>query len=208
MTRTWLVIGACLWLGGCSAGSRPVFPHHYTLDTPTPAATQTRQGPSLGTLHVARIEAPPWLQGTGLYYRLAYRHDDRIAAYAQSDWVAPPAQMLGERVRHALAGNTPWRVVTGPGSPAAANASLHLRMDDFSQVFTGPQQSHGVLDATATLVDASDGHAIAQKHFHVRAPAPSADAPGGVKALNRVSRDFSAQLRQWLQTAMAGQEHP
>ncbi len=198
MNRIWLAIAACLWLGGCGTGTRPAFPHHYTLAAPAPAATPSRQEPGLGTLHVARIDAPPWLQDNGLHYRLAYRHDDRIAAYAQSDWVAPPGQMLGALVRRGLAAGTAWRVVTGPGNPAAADASLHLRLDDFSQVFTGPARSFGVLDATATLVDESDGHAIAQKHFHVRAAAPGADAPGGVEALNRASRTFAARLRQWL----------
>lgn len=149
-------------------------------------------------MRVARIEMPAWLQGTGLYYRLAYRHDNAIAAYANSDWAAPPAGILEQRLRNALA-DSGWRAVIGPGSNAQADFTLHLRLDDFSQVFTAPTQSFGVLDATATVVAASDA-VVAQRHFHVRVAAPRADAEGGVKALDAASRDFARQVRDWLAT--------
>jgi hypothetical protein len=39
---------------------------------------------------------------------------------------------------------------------------------------------------------------VAQKHFHLTVASPSADAAGGVKALNRASRQFATRVRQWL----------
>lgn len=200
MTRNWIALGACLlMLAGCAKfASRQTFPRHYTLAASSSPAHESTQPASRMALHLARINAPPWLQDTELYYRLDYSHDDRIAAYAQSDWVAPPAGLLEPLIRNAIAGGAGWRIVTGPGDTAKADFNLDIRLDDFSQVFTSPRQSHGVLDATATLVDNRNGNAAAQKHFHFQASAPSANAAGGVKALNRVALQFSAALAQWL----------
>ena len=206
MTRNWLALGACLlMLAGCAHfSSRQTFPEHYSL-TGSPAPTQAPSGttPRQATLQVAPITVAPWLQGTALYYRLDYRHDDRIATYAQSDWVSPPAQLLAQIIRNAIAHDGAWRVVTGPAGPARTDFSLHIGLDDFSQSFASPGQSRGVLDATATLVDNHDGNAIAQKHFHVEAAAPSPDAQGGVKALNHVALQFTAELERWLRTVPA-----
>lgn len=193
-----MVLAACLFvLGGCAAASKQAqFPRHYVLGESSAAATQTPPQTSVATLRVARVDVPEWLQGDGMHYRLAYRNDDAIATYANSDWAAPPADMLAQCLRNALAGSV-WRAVVGPGSTAQADFTLHVGLDDFSQVFTTPAQSFGVLDATATLV-AADGTVVAQRHFHFRVAAPGADAAGGVAALDAASRDFSAQLRDWL----------
>lgn len=205
MIRNGFAVGACmLMLAGCShVASRQAFPRHYTLTAPTaPLAQSPASGPERNaTLQVARMAVAPWLQGTDLYYRLDYLHDNRIAAYAQSDWVAPPARLLESMMQNAIAGGSAWRVVTGPGGPTRTDFSLHVRLDDFSQSFASPQQSAGALDATATLVDNRDGSAVAQRHFHIRTPAPTADAEGGVKALNQAALQFIAEVERWLRTA-------
>lgn len=187
-----------LALGGCGAASRQsVVPRHYLLGASIPAATPIPADATHGaSLRIARIEMPAWLRGTGLYYRLAYHHDNAIAAYADSDWVAPPAAMLEHRLRDALAGGG-WRAVLGPASNVPADFTLHVSVDDFSQLFTSPGESFGVLDATVTLAGANDA-LIAQRRFRFRVAAPSADAAGGVRALDVASRDFSRELRDWL----------
>ncbi|HKT40870.1 MAG TPA: ABC-type transport auxiliary lipoprotein family protein [Rhodanobacteraceae bacterium] len=198
MKHLRLVLALCLMtLGGCGAASRQnVVPRHYTLGGASPAASQPSSNPRGAILRIAHIDMPAWLQGTGLHYRLAYRNDDVIAAYANSDWAAPPAGMLEQRLRNALAAGG-WRAVVGPASTAQADFTLQVRVDDFSQLFTSPGESFGVLDATVTLVATSDA-VVAQRRFRFRVAAPSPDAAGGVKALGAASRDFARQLRDWL----------
>lgn len=201
--KAGLACACVLLLAGCAQASKQVFPRHYTLmESAAPSAQHAPATPGAGSiLQVERIDVPPWLQGNDIYYRLDYKHDDQIAAYGLSDWVAPPARMLEQMIQNTLAADGAWRLVLGPASPAKADLSLHIRLGDFSQVFTSPQQSYGVLDATATLMETQDGNAVAQRHFHVRTEAPSANAEGGVKALNRASRQFATELEQWLGTA-------
>jgi len=207
MTWKRFALGACLLLAGCAQlSSRQTFPKHYTLAA-SPASTPPAAdaAPRRATLQVARITVAPWLQGTALYYRLDYRHDDGIATYAQSDWVSPPARLLEQALRKAIAREGAWRVVTGPAGPARTDFSLHISLDDFSQAFASPGESRGVLDATATLVQNRNGNAVAQRHFHVESAAPSANAQGGVNALNHAALQFTAELERWLHTIPAAQ---
>ncbi len=204
MMRSLFALGACMvLLTGCAAATRQAaFPTRYTLTPaaapPTSAPAAPPAGPAqVHTLRLARISAPPWLQGPAMYYRLAYRNANAIAAYADSTWAAAPADLLAPLIRDALGRSTRWRVV-GAGVSARADATLSIQLEDFSQAFTDPRQSTGALKATATLVARPDGRLIAQRAFDLRAPAPTADAAGGVTALDAASSRFAAQLRQWL----------
>lgn len=195
-----------LLLGGCATATRPAFPHHYDLGAP-PAVTSTPAQATSdddGVLKVERIAVPPWLAGTAMHYRLHYRDDDTLAAYANSDWAAPPAALLEPLIQRTLAEDGGWRAVIGPGSPAVADATLRIRLDDFSQGFGSPDESAGVLDATATLVDNHDDAVLAQRHFHVEIAAPSPDAQGGALALRDASVRFATDLRDWLRRLDTG----
>ena len=203
-TRLRLVACAlAMLLGGCMHTSKADFMRHYTLSDSTAAAFVQRTSASAPARHmvlyIAPIAAPPWLQGTQMFYRLDYRHDARLAAYAHSDWIAPPATLLEVVVRHAAAATGDWQAVIGSGEPVGADTSLHIRLDDFSQDFAQPDHSRGVLSATATLVDNNQGSVLGQKSFHIRVDAASANARGGAMALDQASRQFAVQLDRWLQ---------
>lgn len=204
MMRRLLVLSLCLAATGCALGTRPSAPRQYTLAAIAPAVSHPAiRNAGRATLQVARIDVPAWLTGTQMYYRLRYRGDASLAAYTQSEWAAPPGGLLQREVQRSLARAGGWRIVVGPDAPARTTFSLYIRLDDFSQAFTAPRQSAGVLDATATLVADADGTAVAQRHFHVAVPASTPDAAGGVAALAAASRAFAAQLAAWLPTIAA-----
>lgn len=203
MNKRCVLLCACvLMLAGCMSTTQTRHVRHYALGTSDTGSVDSQRSVSEGhgVLKIARIIVPPWLAGTAMYYRLDYRGDARLSAYGQSDWAAPPATLLEPLVQAALVAGGRWRAVVGPHSPATADVSLHLRLDDFSQVFASAGRSMGAIDATATLVDHTDARVIAQKHFHVSVPASSADASGGVAALRTGSRDLAQRIRRWLTT--------
>lgn len=188
-----------LLLGGCMNTGKANYVRHYTLGNAAPAAT-TGQHAASGKkiLAITQIVVPSWLTGTAMYYRLDYRNNHQVAAYAHSDWIAPPATLLESIIQNTLATSGNWRAVLGPGNPASADASLHVALDDFSQAFSQPHASSAVIDATATLVDNHGDSVIGQHHWHVEVAAPTANAQGGAKALGEASRKLAADLQGWL----------
>ncbi|MBS0383651.1 MAG: membrane integrity-associated transporter subunit PqiC [Proteobacteria bacterium] len=194
-----LLYTGSLSLAGCVHATRSTIIHHYDLGSVVAAAGNHHEVDRTGkVLQVDSIATPAWLAGTAMHYRLLYRDNRRVAAYAQSDWISPPATLLEPVLRSAIAAGSGWRAVLGPRDPAQADTRLHIRLDDFSQVFSEPGDSAGVVDATATLIDNHDDHVIAQRHFHVEIAAPSPNAAGGVAALAKASRELATQLQDWL----------
>lgn len=196
-------------LGGCVHAARSEFVRHYTLGAAAPAtANASPAAPSGGKiLRVARIDAPPWLAGDAMYYRLEYREDNALAAYGRSAWIAPPPALLEPVVRNAIASAGGWRAVVGPNDPSNADVILRLQLEDFSQAFVQPETSAGTIVATATLVRARDNDAIAQKRFEVEAAAATPDAPGGAKALAEAADRLAGEVQRWIDTATRMSRH-
>lgn len=195
------VLGAAtLLLGGCGVTAQPTYHHHFTLGLSIPAATSHKpaQPASHDVLQVAHIDVPRWLAGTAMYYRLAYRKGSQLAAYAYSDWAAPPAAMLATVIRRTLAASGHWQAVVGPDAQTTADKSLQLQIENFGQVFTQKSQSAGVIKTTATLVDTHSRRIIAQRHFKITVAAPAASARGGAEALGKASRQLATKLLHWI----------
>jgi len=196
-------LAAALLLGACSAlPDKPVRPASYDLGLPaavttTAPASANAPSASLPALTLADISASPALDGSAMLYRLAYANPHELRAYAQARWSAPPAQLLRQRLRAALAQQRP---VLNPGE-APTPLTLRLELDDFSQVFDQPTQSHAQLRLRATLLHntATGPRLLAQRLIELQAPAPSPDAPGGVQALTQASEQAAAELARWLQ---------
>lgn len=206
--RALLLATTMLMLGGCIQATGTIPEHHYALGelVVSPADAQQTTANNGQVLGITQITVPPWLAGTGFFYRLAYAENNRLAAYAYSDWVAPPASLLEPLVQDMLASASGWQAVVGPGAPAHVDASLYLRLENFSQVFTQPKQSIGIIELTATLIDSHSGQVLAQKNFHVQVAAPAPDAQGGAKALARASRQLVAQLQRWVQSIATSEQ--
>lgn len=73
---------------------------------------------------------------------------------------------------------------------------LKVDLDEFEQDFDGQSESHGSVTARTTLF--VDGKVVGQRTFIARAPASSADAPGGARAIAAATDDLVAQISAWL----------
>lgn len=209
--RICVALCACtVFLGGCMHATKTHFVQHYTLGAAASSLRKETGTPKRNDqiLQIAQIVVPDWLDGTAMYYRLDYARDGRLAAYANSDWIAPPAALLEPLLQQAILTGGGWRAVIGPRNPASADVTLQIRLDDFGQAFSRPHASAGVLDATATLIFNRDEHVIAQRHFHVQMAASTADAQAGAKALSAASAKFANELQRWIDstTVSAGAE--
>lgn len=176
-------------LAGCAL-PRPESATLYDLGPLRPLAA----APALPAMSVADVAAPGWLDRPLMFYRLNYQDGQQPRAYAHSRWIMPPAQMIAQRVkaRIAQAGGTVL-----PASDGALNLPLlRIEADDFTQVFDAPGRSVGRVALRASLFKGRV--LVAQKSFVGEAPAPSADAGGGARALAAAGDAAIAEMMQWL----------
>ena len=154
-----------------------------------------RSNPALaGTVLIAPVRAPAWLDDTGIVYRLLYEDALRTHSYATSKWGAEPVSLLTDRLRSRFASLA--QGVVAPGFSARSDYTLRVELEDFSQHFDEPSQSRVLVRARATLLDSEGRKLLAQRVFEVERPA-APNAPGAVKALTEATAVFLEDVASW-----------
>lgn len=191
-------------LAACS-----VLPERPTRQTlydfgPSPAAGAPAAS-NRPALVLPEVEVEGVLETTALLYRLGYEDPFQLRPYAFARWSAPPGQLVRQRLRDLLGRD---RAVLDNAAAAALVRRgaerppvLRVQLEDFSQVFDSPAASRGTVRLRCTLLQASGGgeHLVAQRTFTTERPAPSADAPGGVRALTAAVDAAGSDIAAWLQ---------
>lgn len=207
-----MAMGTAMLVAGCAAPASSGALARFDLGPPTtpasalvgansanspnegdaPASGVAAAGaPHLSPLKVV-VNAPSWLDSDMIYYRLPASEGDQARVYANSRWLASPARLFGDRLRAALSVD---RVVLAAGDPTAAPA-VRVEIEEFAQYFDSTSASHGVVQVRATLFDGPK--LLAQTTLRAQAPAATADAAGGTRALATASDAVQTQLIQWL----------
>jgi cholesterol transport system auxiliary component len=160
-----------------------------------PPPAYARSNPAIpGTVLVAPVRAPVWLDDTAIVYRLVYEDPARTQIYAMSRWSAEPASLMTDRLRSrlaAIAGS-----VVAPGFSARSDYTLRVELEDFSQHFRAASESRVVMRARATLLATEGRKVLAQRVFEAERPsAPT--GPGAVKALAEAADAFMEEVVKW-----------
>ena len=204
MKRRALALLGVAVLAGCSA--LPDKPVRHTMYDLGPSPTADAPAPSnRPALVLPEVEADGILETTALLYRLGYEDPFKLRPYAFARWSAPPTQLLRQRLRELLGRD---RAVLDNAAAAAMVRRgaerppvLRVELEEFSQLFDSPEASRGLLRLRCTLLQARGGgeQLVAQRAFAVDRPAPSADAPGGVRALTAAVDAAALDIARWLQ---------
>lgn len=184
---------AALLLSACTAlPERASAPQRYDFGPPpAPAApaAAAAQRPALGL----RVQASPALEGTAMLYRLVYADAQQLRAYTQSRWAMAPAELLAQRLRSGLGRD----YLLPPAGEGAARV-LHVTLEEFSQVYTAPEQSHGLLRLRVSLLQGE--RVLGQRELQFQQPAARADAAAGVSALGATADAAVTELVRWIET--------
>jgi len=202
----WVAIMMAASLAGCSAiPDKPVRATLYDFGPAQGGNPGAAPNPALPALVLADVETTGALDGSAVLYRLGYADDHQLRPYSQARWSAPPPQLIRQRLRQRLGRE---RAVLDLGESAAlarngGNAPRVLRMglEEFSHLFETQSSSWGMLRLRVTLMDntAAGEQLLAQRTFVLRKPAPTADAPGGVRALTAATDAAAEEIAQWMQ---------
>ena len=184
------VLATGLALGACSGlPQRPIAPAIYDLGlagavSPAPAVLPSQ----------IEVRAPSWLATSAMQYRLEYRQPAQRQVFAESRWVAPPAEMLQRLLLQAL---------SAPSS-SSGGCRLRLEVDEFTQAFESPDASTAVIVARSEFLPPRGENALARRMFEVREPASSADAKGGVTAFRKAGERLTIEVAGWMADSAAG----
>ncbi len=205
VAKVLLSFAALATLAGCAAPDKPVRATLYDFGPGvTTAAPASASAPDLPPLVLADIETTGAFDGSSLLYRLGYADAHQLRPYAQARWSAPPPQLIRQRLREQLSRGRP--VLDLGDSATLAHSSgtmprvLRIELEEFSHFFESQTQSWGLLRLRATLMENTPAgeKLLAQRSVVVRRPAPSADAPGGVRALAAAADAAAEEIGQWL----------
>lgn len=205
MMRRLLGLGLLALLAACGAlPDKPARQVVYDFGPSPAVAVDTT--PSRPALLLAVPEVNVNLESTALVYRLAYDDPYQLRPYALARWSAPPGQLLAQRLRSLLGRDRAVLDETAAAALAVRSRSvplvLRVRLEEFSHRFDSTSDSKGVLRLRCTLLENTPAgeRFVAQRSFDIEAPAPSADAAGGVRALtaaiDTAARDIAAWLEQ------------
>lgn len=197
-----LFLLSVLTLAGCALPNQAVRPALYDFGPGSLMAAPAQAEARLPALALDLVEASPALDSTAVLYRLAYADNQQLRPYALARWSMTPAQLLRQRLRQHLSQR---RALLNPGDIGDADtpspALLRIELEEFCQLFEAPNQSVGLLRLRASLMQPGPKGEkwLAQRSLTVQRSAPSADAPGGVRALTAATDAALLQLDQWLQ---------
>lgn len=203
---TWGGLLLAAALAACSAiPDKPVRSTLYDFG-PVPAADPALvQAPALPALVLSDVEVTGALDGSAVLYRLGYADDHQLRPYSQARWTAPPPQLIRQRLRQRLGLERPVMDLGESAALAreggAAPRVLRMGLEEFSHLFETPARSWGVLRLRVTMLENTTAgeRLLAQRTFIVRQPAPSPDAPGGVRALAAATDAVAQEIAQWMQ---------
>ncbi|WP_091567423.1 ABC-type transport auxiliary lipoprotein family protein [Oryzisolibacter propanilivorax] len=197
---------AGLMASGCSVLPKPpARPDVYDFGPGTVVVPAPDAAAALAPLALADVETVGLPEGSSaLLYRLVYANAQQLQPYSQARWSQPPALLVQQALRaHLGAGRA---VLSGDDGLATLLQQdrmptvLRAQLEEFSQVFESPAQSHGLLRLRVSVADASarGETLVAQRVFEVRRPAPSADAAGGARALSEAAAQAATEVAAWL----------
>ena len=200
--RWCAVLAALLAVGGCSLLKPTSTPNtsFYSLDRGTvttpvklPVSPSSQPDPDL-TLIISPPRAAAGFDSSRMIY---VRQAHKMEYFAQSQWVDPPARMLGPLMASALDNAGVFRaVVLAPGS-ASGDLRLDTEITRLQQDFsTRPSRVNFVL--RAYLVDHKTRQVVAWREFDESLDTGSEDALGGVVAANQVVQKVLEELSVFL----------
>ena len=198
--RSLLAGGAMAFiLAGCASNKTQENTTYDFGPAVVTAATPIQQAAApaaMPALVVMDFTGPSALENERMVYRLAYADALQARTYAHSRWAGEPLQMLTQRIKARLA-QSGMKVLSATDATTGVPL-LRVEVDDFVHSFSGVSQSEGQLTLRASLFN--DHQLLDQRTFSRTTPAPSADAPGGARALAASTDAVAADILAWLAT--------
>jgi len=183
-----------LALAGCASSSKSKANNDQFDFGPLGAPVAQMQQAPIAAVVVMDVTGSPALENERMLYRLNYADPLQARTYANSRWSANPLILVTQRIKARLA-QAGVKVLSATDTMNNVPI-LRIELDDFTHAFASTAQSEGQVVLRASVFR---GHTLLdQKTISRAAPAPSADAAGGVRALAASTDAAAADIAAWL----------
>ncbi|MBS1170822.1 MAG: putative lipoprotein [Burkholderiaceae bacterium] len=183
------IVLAAILLTGCASSPPPA---QYDFG---PLRLSAADRPAkLPAVRLADIDAPAWLEGRAMHYRLSYANEQQVLQFAHNRWQMPPPQLFSQRLKMRIA--EAGGMVLSTADSGQSVPVLRIEITDFIQVFDSESRSWSRVTMRASLFNGRT--ILAQKNFSRDLPAPVPDAAGGARALADASDLAIGDLLLWL----------
>jgi cholesterol transport system auxiliary component len=172
-------------------------PALYALDSAPLPTSQRVPGTAPGSGLTLIISSPHAASGFDTQRIVYLREDHQLEYFAHSEWVDPPARMLGPLLVSAAQQTGAFAAVVLATGTAAGDLRLNTDILQLQQNFQ-VRPSRVQLTLRAYLTDEKTRRVLAWKEFHGEAAAADDSPQGGVAAANQVVQTVLAQMAQFL----------
>ncbi len=193
-----LLLAGC---GGLRATAQPS-PAYYTLDWPDTdsAPAPAPAGPDAPTLLILPPRAAAGFDGQRIIY-LRERH--RLEYFARSEWVDPPARMLGPLLVRSLQRSGAYRAVMLAPTVSRGTLQLETQLLMLQHEFLS-RPSQVRLRLRATLSESRNHTVLASRDFEAVVTATEDTPYGGVRAANLAVQALLSQVGAFCQESLPG----
>jgi len=157
---------------------------------------------ALVEIPVVAVESPPWLSEPALRYRRAGSDPTALLRYPDDYWVAPPRELLLDRLQQYLLASR--HLAVHPNSP---RYRLEVRLLRFEQEQNG-LRSEAIVSLQALLLDPRNRRQFASPAITARVADTSPGAAGAVRGLGQATDQAIAELMAWLARVQAENPTP
>jgi len=148
------------------------------------------------SLKVAHAFSPNVLKTLNMNYVVGA---DKEYTYTQSQWADSPNNLITEELIEMLRDSGLFKSVQSSKSRSDSELLLETNIEDFMQYFSVDENSsYSNIAITLTLIDTKSNRIVSSKHFKNRVVASSADANGGVNALNEALVNVLLEVRKYM----------
>mgnify|MGYP001236654131 CR=1 FL=1 len=187
-----LKITSCLLsftLAGCFGPVAVKSPSLYTLTShqkPLPVSSKHLQE----SLLVGNVNASPGYGSSSMLYTMV---PYKLMSYADSSWVAPPAQMLLPLLSTTIRQMNVFQSVIPAPFSGFSNYTLNATLDTLQQEFFQPVSQVRMV-VFVSMTENKTQKVVASQRFSALVPSPGNDAYAGVLAANTAAGEIADQI--------------
>ncbi len=182
------------WFSGCATVNPPKSEYKLNSQMPTHVGSGVACGDK--SLKVAEAFSSSTLMALNMNY---VQGTNKQFAYAQAQWATAPNQAISAKLLELIRVSNLFQSVQVSKSRSKNDLILETNIEDFMQYYSEDfRDSYANVAMTLTLIDGNKNSVVATKTFHAKVLTKTADAEGGVVALDTALFDVLSQIDGWL----------